>query len=58
MHVELEVGAALDHVVEPADLVLVQQADVQHALRQHLHRGVVRIGETRAGLGDGDGRLL
>jgi hypothetical protein len=39
-------------------LVLVQQAQVQHALRQHGHGGVVRVVEARPGFGGGHGGLL
>jgi hypothetical protein len=58
VHVELEVGALVDHVVDRAHLVGIEQADVQHALRQHPHRGVVRVGEAGAGLGGRHRRLL
>ncbi|MNU88153.1 hypothetical protein D3C71_779570 [compost metagenome] len=58
VHVELEVGARVDHVVDAADLVAVEQAQVEHALRQHLHGRVVRVVEAVAGLGGGGRGVL
>eukprot|EP01022_Parablepharisma_sp_SALTPOND_P033110 TRINITY_DN881_c1_g1_i15.p1 TRINITY_DN881_c1_g1~~TRINITY_DN881_c1_g1_i15.p1 ORF type:complete len:1351 (-),score=485.80 TRINITY_DN881_c1_g1_i15:36729-40781(-) len=55
VHVELAIVALLDDVLQRADLVCVEQAGVQHALRQHLDGGVVAIHEAlaRGSLGDG-----
>ena len=58
VHVKLEVGTLVDHVLGGAHLVLVQQPQVEQALRQHGHRGVVRVVEARTGLGGCDGGVL
>ncbi|MNV39880.1 hypothetical protein D3C71_1314720 [compost metagenome] len=58
VHVELEVRALVDHVLRRPHLVLVEQAQVQHALRQHGHRGVVRVVEAGTRLGGSHGGIL
>ena len=47
VHVEAAVVAALEHAVEAA----LEEAEVEHALGEHLHRGVVRLVPVRAGAG-------
>ncbi len=58
VHVEREIRALLDHVLRGAVLALVEQAQVQQALRQHGHGGFVRVVEARARLRGGHGRML
>ena len=58
VHIELKIGALLDHILQATELVAVQQTEVQHALRQHLDGGLMRIGEAGAGAGRGNGSLL
>ena len=58
VHVKLKVAAVVDHVLQAADFVFVQQADVQHALGQHFHAGFVRVGKARACFGGGHGGFL
>ena len=58
VHVELKISPLVDHIVQRADLVAIEQAQVEHALGQHLDTGFVRIGETGATARGGDGRLL
>ena len=58
VHVEREVIAVRNHVAERADLVGVQQSEVEHALRQHRHGGIVRIGKTCPGAGGGNRPFL
>ena len=58
VHVELAVGGRFDHRVDVADGVAVEQAGVEHALREHAHRRVVRVALARAGAGRGDGGAL
>jgi len=53
VHVKLKVGALLDHVIHGAHSILVEQTHIQHALRQHLDGGLVRVGEARASAGGG-----
>jgi hypothetical protein len=49
VHVELAVRGRLDHRVDVADLRAVEQAAVEHALREHADRGLVGIALARAG---------
>jgi diguanylate cyclase (GGDEF)-like protein len=58
VHVEAEVVALGDHVVQVAHVVLVQQPEVEHALGQYLHRGVVWVHEAVARLGGDEFILL
>ena len=58
VHVEAVVGALRNHVLRVADLVRVQQPQIQQTLRQHGHGGLVRIVEARSGAGGSNGGLL
>ncbi len=48
MHVEARVGALGDHVVDAGELVSVDDARIQQALRQHAQRGLMRCVEAHA----------
>ena len=58
VHVKREIGAFFNHVVQGAHHLGIEQAQIQHALGQYLHRGVVRVGETGTGAGGVDGGHL
>ena len=58
VHVERKVGTLFDHVVDAADFVGIEQADIEHALREHLHCRLVRVVEAVAGFGCSHGRVL
>ena len=58
VHVKRKIGALFNHVLQAADLVGVQQPQVQHALGQHFDGGLVRVGKARASAGGVHRRLL
>ena len=58
VHVERKVRALFNNVVYVAVLIGLKQSEVQQALRQHTHCGVMRIGESRACFGGCYCRIL
>ena len=58
VHVERKVRALVDNVVYVAVLIGLKQSEVQQALRQHAHCGVMWVCETRAGFGGCYCRIL
>ena len=58
VHVEGEVGAFFDHVLEAAVFVVGEQAHIEHALGEHFDGCFVRVDEAHAGLGGGNGGFL